>query len=334
MEHAMSSAITQKALASDPSAAVRAAVDVSVIVAVADRCGSLDEIYRAHAAVLDRAGRSFEFIFVVDAGFEGAAERLGGLVAQGKPIRVITLPRRFGEATALTLGFKEARGDVVVTLPAYFQAVPEAISIVLDRLDLGEDLVVGRRWPRTDSWLNRVQNVGFHAITRRLTGVGLHDLSCGVRAMRQAVTREIHPYGDLHRFLPLLAYQRGFRVGEVEVPQHPTDRRPRLRRPGVYLRRLLDLVTLVFLMKFIRKPLRFFGLIGAALFGAGFAISLVLAVERLLGTTALADRPVLILGVLLMVLGVQVGSIGLLGEIIIFTHSRRMRDYAIREVLR
>ncbi len=330
----MSSAITRAALAPDAGPVAEAAVAISVVVPVAERCDDLVEVYRVHAEVLERAGRTFEFIVVVDAGFEQVAEPLVALAARGEPLRVIVLPRRFGEATALTLGFTQARGEVVATVPAYFQTAPEALTEVLRGLDQGQDLVVGRRWPRTDAWLNRLQNLGFHAIARRLTGVALHDLSCGLRAMRKGVTREVRPYGDLHRFLPLLAYQQGFRVAEVDVPQHPADRRTRLRGPGIYLRRLLDLVTLFFLMKFVRKPLRFFGFIGATLFGAGFMISLGLAVQKLLGLTALADRPLLILGVLLMVLGVQVGSIGLLGEIIIFTHSRRMRDYTIREVLR
>jgi hypothetical protein len=318
----------------EPRGASAPAVDVSVLVAVADRCGDLAEVYRAHAAVLERLGRSFEFIFVLEPGFEREGEALSQLASEGAPLRVIRMPRHFGESTALVVGFEAARGDVILTLPPWLQTEPDAAAAVLARLDAGGDLVVGRRWPRTDSWVNRVQNRIFHAITRRTSGVDLHDLSCGVRAMRKAVTREVRPYGDLHRFLPLLAAQRGFEVAEVDVTQHPSDRRARIRRPGVYLRRLLDIVTLAFLLKFIRKPLRFFGLVGAGLFGAGLLVCLALALEKLVAGAPLADRPMLILGVLLMVLGVQVGSIGLLGEIIIFTHSRRMRDFTIREVLR
>jgi glycosyltransferase involved in cell wall biosynthesis len=309
-------------------------VDVSVVVAVADRCGDLAEVYRAHAAVLERLGRAFEFLFVLEPWFEREAKALSELAVQGAPLRVIRMPRPFGESTALVVGFKAARGDVILTLPPWPQTEPEAAAAVLARLDAGGDLVVGRRWPRTDSWVNRAQSRVFHALTRRTSGVDLRDLSCGVRAMRKAVTREVRPYGDLHRFLPLLAAQRGFEVAEVDVPQHPSDRRARIRRPGVYLRRLLDIFTLVFLLKFIRKPLRFFGLVGAGLFGAGVLVCLALVLEKFLAGAPLADRPMLILGVLLMVLGVQVGSIGLLGEIIIFTHSRRMRDFTIREVLR
>ena len=123
-------------------------------------------------------------------------------------------------------------------------------------------------------------------------------------------------------------------MAEVPVPQHPQDGRMRVYRPGVYLRRLLDILTLVFLVKFTKKPLRFFGLIGAGLFGVGLLVSAILAVDKLVGAAALADRPLLILGVLLMVLGLQTGSIGLLGELIIFTHARKMRDYAVEKILK
>jgi glycosyltransferase involved in cell wall biosynthesis len=335
MENAVSSVIREaERLGSVAGPRASPAVAVSIVVPVTERCDDLAEIYRSHAAVLRQAGLAFEFIFVIDGWFESAAGGPESLAATGEPIRVLKLPRHFGEATALTVGFAQARGEVVLTLPAYFQTAPDGIRTVLSRLEEGYDLVVGRRWPRTDSWINRVQNYGFHFLTRRLTGMRFHDVSCGLKAIRKPVTREVHLYGDLHRFLPLLARQRGFRVAEVDVRQHPADRRARLRRPGLYLRRLLDILTLVFLLKFTRKPLRFFGLIGAGLFGAGFVLALVLAAERLLGATALADRPLLILAVLLMVLGVQTGSIGLLGEIIIFTHTRRMHDYPIKEMLR
>ncbi len=307
---------------------------VSVVVPVAERCDDLVEIYTAHAEVLAGRRQAFEFLFVVDQGFEEAASPLFALAASGAPVRVVVLPRRCGEAAALSIGFREAKGAVVVTLPAYFQTDPRGVEAVLDALAQGRDLVVARRWPRTDAWVNRIQNSAFHAITRRTTGASLGDVSCGLRAIRREVALEVRPYGDLHRFLPLMAYQRGFDVAEVDVPQHAADRKARLRRPGVYLRRLLDLVTLLVLVKFVRKPLRFFGLVGAALFGAGFLVCAALAVYKFAAGVALVDRPLLILGVLLMVLGVQVGSIGLLGEIVIFTHSRRIRDYAVREVHR
>ena len=151
--------------------------------------------------------------------------------------------------------------------------------------------------------------------------------------MKREVAEEVHLYGALHRFFPLLAYQRGFKVTEVPVRQSPHDTRPRVYRPGVYLRRLLDLFTLFFLFKFTKKPLRFFGLIGSGLFGAGAIITGYLGLYRLLGFGGIAGRPLLILGVLLIALSIQIFSIGLLGEIIIFTHAKQMKDYIIEDIL-
>jgi glycosyltransferase involved in cell wall biosynthesis len=313
--------------------AEKTSVAVSVIVPVTNRCDDLADLYRAYAEVLNRTGRSFEFLFVFDGSFEEAAKKLEPMRIFGEPIRVLSLPRSFGEATALAVGFAHARGDVILTLSGYFQTLPEAVLQVLGQLDEGYDLVVTRRCPRIDSWVNRSQNYLFHLLTRWLTGVKLHDISCGLKGMRQRVAREIDLYGDLHRFFPILAYQRGFRVIEIAVPQDSRDVRAKVRWPGVYLRRLLDIVNVFFLLKFTKKPLRFFGLVGAGLFGAGLLISAVLSVQRILGLTDLADRPLLILGVLLLVLGFQIVSIGLLGELIVFTHARKMRGYTVEQVL-
>lgn len=315
-------------------ASEKISVTVSVIVPVTERCDDLAELYRAHAEVLDRLGCSFEFIFVIDSGYEGVEESLKPLMAGGEPIQSVILPRSFGESTAITVGFERAEGDVLVILSAYFHVVPEGLREVLQKIDEGFDLVLAKRFPRLDSFINRLQTKCFHFLVHQFTGVKLHDISSGLKAIRRRVTREIPLYGDLHRFLPMLAYQRGFRVTEVNAPQHPKDNHVRIYRPGVYVRRLLDILNFVFLFKFMKKPLRFFGLIGAGLFGGGFLLSLILAVEKLWGQAVLTDRPLLVLGVLLMVLGVQVGSIGLLGEIIIFTHARNVKDYTVEKVLK
>lgn len=317
-----------------PTASKKPSVEVSVVVPVVERCDNLAEIYRTYSEVLIKTGRSFEFIFILDGGFKAEGVKLDSLIASGEPIWVLALSRSFGEATALMVGFEHAHGEILITLSSYLQVIPDGIENILNMIEEGFDLVVARRFPRIDSWINRIQTHGFHFFTRRLTGVDLHDIGCGFKGLRRHVVREVNLYGDLHRFLPLLAFQRGFRVTEVDIPQHPADGRTRIYRPGVYLRRLLDILTLVFLFKFTKKPLRFFGLIGAGLFGSGFLISAVLAIQKILGLTALADRPLLILGVLLMVLGVQTGSIGLLGEMIIFTHARRIKEYTVEKILK
>jgi glycosyltransferase involved in cell wall biosynthesis len=301
----------------------RTSVAVSVIVPVTNRSDDLAGLYRAYVRILNPTGRSFEFLFVVEA-----------MQMSGEPIRVFTLPRSFGESTALAVGFEHARGDVIVTLAGFFQTVPEGVLKVLDRLEEGYDLVVTQRCPRMDSLVSRFENYVFHLLTRWLTGVQLHDISCGLKGMRPRVAREIVLYGDLYRFFPIMAHQKGFRVIEIAVPQDCRDERSRFRWPGVYLRRLLDIVTVFFLFKFTQKPLRFFGVIGAGLFGAGLSISAVLSVQRLLGWTGLTDRPLLILGVLLLVLGFQIVSIGLLGELIVFTHARKMKVYSVEQILK
>ncbi len=306
---------------------------ISVVVPVAERYDDLSELYRTHAEVLKQLNRTFEFLFVLDGGFAEVQQKLEPLIMLGEPIRIIRLPRIFGESTAIAVGCEQARGEIIIILSAYFQVVPEGIAPVLRRLEEGYDFVVPRRFPRVDTWFNQMQTRGFHFLIQRLTGVALHDISCGLKGMYRRVIQEIPLYGDLHRFLPVLAYQRGFCVTEVDVPQHPAAYRTRVYAPGIYLRRFLDILTLVFLLRFTKKPLRFFGLIGTGLFGTGFIVSLVLTIERLLGWTSLADRPLLILGVLLMVLGVQVGSIGLLGEMITFTHAEKLRDYQIDKIL-
>ncbi|GIX49594.1 MAG: dolichol-phosphate mannosyltransferase [Candidatus Tectimicrobiota bacterium] len=314
-------------------AASPAATTVSVVVPVCERYDDLVALYHAHSAVLRRLGQRAEWLVVLDGGFAAAARPLEPLIAAGEPLRLIFLPRWVGEATALMVGFAHARSDRLLVLPPYAQVVPEGLAAVLEGLEAGADVVVARRFPRCDAWVNRLQTRLFHRLVRWLTGVQLRDMGCGLKGLRRRVAQELVLYGDLHRFLPVLAYQRGFRVQEVDVPQHPANGRPRIYSPGVYLRRLLDLLTLVFLCRFTRKPLRFFGLLGMGLFATGFFLSLVLALQRLFFAMPLAERPLLILGVLLMVLGVQTGSIGFLGEIIVFTHSDKVSDYHIDRIL-
>jgi len=181
----------------------------------------------------------------------------------------------------------------------------------------GRDMAVARRWPRRDSWLNRLQNRVLHLLLGWVGSRGeVNDVACGVRAIRREVFDVLPVYGDFNRFLPLLALRAGFEVEEVEAAQHPGDQQPRIYGPGVYMRRILDVFGLYFLLRFTDRPLRFFGLVGVGGIVSGGAILLVLAVQRV-GGQAIADRPMLLLGALLMVLGVQAIALGLVGEIIV-----------------
>ena len=308
--------------------------DVSVVVPIVERYGDLRQLYHEFSAELTRLGQSSEFIFVVDDSQRGALPILRELQKESDGISILQLSGSFGESAALMLGLERARGEKVMTLAAYFQVEPRGIGPALAALDGGVDLVAGRRFPRIDSFFNRMQSRLFHWFVRRLTSTNFHDISCGFKVMRRRVTRELHIYGGQHRFIPILAMNRGFTVQEMELPQRDEDRSTRFHGTGTYLGRLLDILTIFFLVRFTRTPLRFFGLLGLFLFLAGFATDLIVAMQKVVWNTEIADRPLLLLGVLLMVLGMQTLSLGLLGEMIIFTHARNVRDYRVAEVIR
>lgn len=310
--------------------------EVSVVVPVVERIGDLAQIYREFSAELSRLGRSAEFIFVVEERLRGEVLPVLRQLQEGeeREILIVLLGGRFGESAALTLGLDRARGEILVTLASYFQVEPNGLGAAFAELEKGVDLVGGRRFPRIDSAFNRAQSRLFHWFVSRLTSTDFHDVSCGFKVMRRRVARELNLYGGLHRFIPVLALSHGFTVREIPVAQRVEDRGTRYYGTGVYLGRLLDILTIFFLMKFTRMPLRFFGLLGSVLFAGGFLVSATAAVERVLFQTGISDRAILLLGVLLMVLGVQTLSLGLIGEIIIFTHARNVREYKVAEVIR
>jgi glycosyltransferase involved in cell wall biosynthesis len=310
-------------------------VELTVVVPISEGRGDLRELYLQYAQELSTAGYVYEFIFVLDGPDDHALQTLKALKREHLGITVVTLNRQFGEAVALSAGFERARGAIILTLAPHFQVETHKVHGMLKKLAEEDeyDLVTAWRYPRIDSLFNRVQSRAFHWLIEILTGMRYHDISCGLRVMKRQVAEEIHLYGDLHRFFPLLAHQRGFHVVEVPVQQSWHDTRPRVYGPGSYLRRLLDILTIFFLFKFTNKPLRFFGLGGLGLLGAGASVTSYLGVYRLLGFGPIADRPLLMLAILLMVFGIQLFSIGLLGEIIIFTHARDVKEYQIKEIL-
>jgi glycosyltransferase involved in cell wall biosynthesis len=312
---------------------VDTAVDLSIVVPVGERHDDLRQLYLRYSEAIRHAGYSCEFIFVVD-GSEGKSHTPKLFSENGSRVRVITLNRSFGEATALSVGFANAKSPVVITLPAYFQVEPREIQQVITALlSQDVDLVISRRSPDLDSLFNRVRAWAFHRLVCMVSGRSYHDLACRLRAMKRKVAEEVSLYGDLHYFFPVLAYQRGFKIAEVPVRPSRQDAGRRTFQPGGYLRILLDLFNLLFLVKFTRKPLRFFGSAGMGLFVSGAVITAYLGAYRLLDFGGISHRPLLVLGVLLMVVGVQLFSIGLLGELIIFTHARHVKDYEIGEVL-
>ena len=305
---------------------------LTVLIVVSERFDEPVELYREYRAALDPVAPRARFVYVLDGPFEDVERELRGLIDGGEPVRVVRLGRSFGEATALQAGFREVDTDWVLTLPAYHQIEAQALPRLFARREEA-DLVVCRRWPRRDSRLNRLQTALFHRLLGLAAGTGFRDLGCSVRLMRRQVLEEVRLYGDQHRFLPLLAQRQGFRVIEADLPQSERDHYHRFYRPGVYLRRLLDMLTVFFLVKFTKKPLRFFGLIGSAFIALGGLWFALLLAQRIFQGIPLADRPALLVSAFAVVLGVQVFSLGLLGELVIFTHARKLKEYTVAEII-
>ncbi len=302
---------------------------ISVVVPVVERADDLLAVYHAFGRELDARTQEYEFLFVFDGRLAPSPELLA-LARENANIRILRFAREFGETAALRLGIEKSRGDLVITLPAYFQVQPVGIHLLLDAVSQGADMVVANRSPRLDNWLNRMQSRAFHRIVGGASEQRFHDMACGVRAMRRSVAEALPLYGDLHRFIPALALHEGFRVDEVAVPQHPGDAGMRVYGPGVYLRRLLDIAAFFFLAKFTEKPLRFFGLVGSVFLAAGTVLSLVLFIQRVEGQ-GIANRPALLLAVLCLALGVQLMGLGLVGEIIVHLRAPHRRAYRVRE---
>lgn len=306
--------------------------EVSVIVPVTERPDRAARLHHSYRTSLDRLGRTYELIYVLDGSFPSFRDDLETLRNHGERLKIVQLGKHFGEAAAIEAGREHSQGVWILTLPAYHQFEPDDLGNMFASADEW-DMTVGRRYPRTDSRINQYLSKVFHGLVNWMTGTNFNDLSSGARLFRRVLADEIPLYGDQHRFLPVLARQRGFRVREVEVQQSSREQFRRVPDLGIYPRRLLDLLSVFFLVKFTKKPLRFFGLIGAGVSAIGGLWMLVLLVQRLAFSESLAQRPALLLSTLLVVLGVQIFALGLVGEIVIYAHARQIREYTVEKII-
>jgi glycosyltransferase involved in cell wall biosynthesis len=305
---------------------------LSIVVPIGARRSNLRTLYAQYKAGVEQTGLPHEFIFVLDGSHADAVVQLEQLLSEGEDFTVVNLTRSFGEAAALMAGFEYSSGEAIVTLPAYAQIDPVDIRKLVAALATA-DMAVGRRWPRYGNFIDRVRRDAFHGLLRLVTGSRFNDLGCGARAMRRRVFEEIDLYGDQHRFVAILALRLGFRVCEVPLRQSKDDRFDRIYRPRQYAHHVLDLFSIFFLVRFTKKPLRFFGMMGAGVFSIGVLVLAYISAQRLFLDERLSDRPALLLATLLVVLGMQFFALGLLGELIIFTHARDLKDYRVEEVI-
>lgn len=309
---------------------------VSVVIPLFNEGENVRPLHRSLRSVMDKSGYVWEVIFVDDGSTDTTFGLLQELYRQDEHVRVLRLRRNFGQTAALAAGFDAARGATIVCLDGDLQNDPQDIARLVEKLDEGYDAVSGWRVHRQESfWLRRLPSRVANWLISQTTGVHLHDYGCTLKAYRAELVKELRLYGEMHRFIPALMWGNGARIAELSV-QH----RPRLHGRSKYgisraVRVLLDLITVKFCLTSLTKPLQFFGLIGLVTSGAGMAMCLYLANLRLFWGHPLADRPSLLLGILLVVIGVQFLCVGILAEIQIRTYheSSQRPIYAIREIL-
>jgi glycosyltransferase involved in cell wall biosynthesis len=295
---------------------------LSVVVPVYNEERSVELLYDEVAAALDPLDQEWEAVFVDDGSTDGSFAALTRLHARAPNVRVVRLRRNFGKAAALAAGFAQTSGDLIATLDADGQDDPAELPRVLAKLDEGYDLVSGWKLRRRDPWRRRIVSRIFNAVTGWISGVRLHDMNCGFKAYRAEVIRGMPLYGELHRFIPVLAHERGYRVTELAVNHRPREHGR--SRYGIerYLRGFFDLITVTFMGRYRHRPLHLFGGLGLALGAIGFLICTYLTILWFAGS-AIGHRPLLTLGVLLVVVGMQFLSLGLIGEMITTHHEER-----------
>jgi glycosyltransferase involved in cell wall biosynthesis len=293
---------------------------------------SLRELYQRIIANVELTGNTCEIIFVDDGSTDRSLEVLESLHGEDSRVKAIQFRRNFGKAAALMAGFAQAEGEVIFTMDADLQDDPVEIPRFLETLDQGFDLVSGWKYPRLDP-ITKIAPSRLANFSIRLgSGMDLHDFNCGFKAMRADVAKELKLYGELHRYVPVLANWRGFNVTEIKVKHHP--RRFGKSKYGVkrLSRGLFDFITVVFLTRFTRRPLHFFGWLGLLSLALGLVIDGYLSVLWLIGEP-IGQRPLLTLGTLLIIIGAQFFTLGLLAEMVSYSILSREDEYTIRKIL-
>ncbi len=309
-------------------------VDLSVVIPLYNERENLRPLHQRLSGVLTAMGQSYELLFIDDGSTDDSFDVLAQLhEADGAHVRVIRFRGNFGKSAALAAGFAEVRGQIVFTMDADLQDDPAELPAFLAKLNEGYDLVSGWKKVRHDPPSKTIPSRVFNWFTRKLTGVDLHDFNCGFKCYRREVIETIQVYGEMHRFLPALAAEYRFRVGELIVQHHP--RASGASKFGLerFTRGAADLITILFLTRYFRRPAHIFGVAGFGFSGAGLLILLYMAGLWFAGARPIGTRPLLTFGVLLTVVGIQFISLGLLGEMMVRLSAGRRPDYSVRERL-
>ena len=311
-------------------------MDISVVVPLYNEEDNVQLLYEEIKGVLDTMAEQAEIVFVDDGSRDNTLAKLEAIQAGDDRVRVVSLRRNFGQTAAMTAGFDHARGGVIITMDGDLQNDPHDIPQLVGKLNEGYDVVTGWRHDRQDAFLSRrLPSQLANRLISWVTGVGLHDYGCTLKAFRREVIDNINLYGEMHRFIPAIASGMGISFTEVKVNHRA--RRFGTSKYGISrtIRVVLDLITVKFMLSYATRPLHVFGTVGVVSSLLGVLIALVLTVQRQLYGVALANRPLLLLAVLLIFMGIQFITIGLLAELVVRTYheSQKKPIYYVRKVL-
>lgn len=305
--------------------------DLSIIVPLYNEEQSLRELYDKIRNIVGRHGH-YEIIFVDDGSTDGSARVLQELRNRDHRIKIIRFRRNFGKSSALAAAFQLAKGDIIITMDADLQDDPAEIPNLVNEIKKGFDLVSGWKKKRFDPVSKTIPSRFFNFVTSAMTGIKIHDFNCGLKAYRRDVVKDVKLYGELHRYIPVLAHWKGFKVGEVAVQHHPRKYGKTKFGIGRFWKGFLDLLGVLFTTRYMQRPLHLFGFWGIVCFFLGFVADAYLVVEKFVHDVPLTNRPLFTGGVLLIIVGIQLISIGLIGELITKTRQENSSDYSIREI--
>lgn len=306
---------------------------ISVVIPTYNEEDSLVELSNSLERVLNRETKNnYEVLFIDDGSTDSTFSVMREINKKNPKFRAIRFRRNYGKSAALSVGFKAAKGAVIITMDADLQDDPMEIPNLMSKIREGYDLVSGWKKKRNDPINKTLPSKFFNFVTAKASGLKLHDFNCGLKAYRSEAAKSLDIYGEMHRYLPVLAHWNGFRITEIPVKHHPRKHGKTKFGASRYVKGFLDLLTLLFTSRYLKRPLHFFGTVGTLMGLIGFGIDAWLTVEWIMGETFLSNRPAALLGIALIIVGVQLVSLGLLGEMIV-KNFKRDEEYQIRENL-
>lgn len=308
-------------------------MNYSIIILLEDPYADFPQFVKNLLNVFAARGDSFEILIMANGTGDFLRKQLTEFQGFNYSIKAFEFNTKTTQAVCLQAGLKESSGEIIVACGSYQQITSDSFNQLLDALDEGTDIISPWRQGRVDHSFNRFQSKVFNTIVRTLIKSDLHDLSCAVKIFRREVLEETRIYGNMYRFLPIVAAQKGFKTKEVKCQNFQERGKTGFYPLSSYATRLIDISTLFFNTRFIKKPLRFFSSVGLGSFLIGLFIAFYVFVEKIFMGYPVGDRPALLLAIFFMVLGIQTASIGLLGEIITFTHGRHRKEYTIEKMI-